>query len=134
METKPICDNIDLILNLGGLTLEANELAHAVVDIIAGKKAANIVMLDMQTVTLLTDYFVLCDGTSTRQIGAIVDGLLDELKKAGSQPVLVEGTPESGWMLVDFGSVIVHIFSPEQRAYYQLEELWQEAPIVVRML
>jgi ribosome-associated protein len=109
-------------------------LAHAVVDAVAGKKASNIVMLDMRDVTLLTDYFILCDGASTRQIGAIVDELLDELKKAGSQPALVEGTPESGWMLVDFGSVIVHVFSPAQRAYYQLEELWQAAPIVVRML
>ncbi len=109
-------------------------MAHAVVDAVAGKKASNIVMLDMRDVTLLTDYFILCDGASTRQIGAIVDELLDELKKAGSQPALVEGTPESGWMLVDFGSVIVHVFSPAQRAYYQLEELWQAAPIVVRML
>ena len=109
-------------------------MAHAVVDAVAGKKASNIVMLDMRDVTLLTDYFILCDGASTRQIGAIVDELLDELKKAGSQPALVEGTPESGWMLVDFGSVIVHVFSPAQRAYYQLEELWQAAPMVVRML
>jgi len=91
-------------------------------------------MLDIQKVTLLADYFILCDGTSTRQINAISDGLLEELKKAGPQSAVVEGTPESGWMLIDFGSVIVHIFSPEKRAYYQLEELWKEAPIVVRML
>lgn len=104
------------------------------VDVVASKKAANIVMLDMRKVTLLADYFVLCDGSSVRQIGAISDGLLEELKKAGSKQAMVEGTPESGWMLVDFGSVIVHIFSPEQRAYYQLEELWKDAPIVVRMI
>lgn len=116
------------------LNLEANELAHAVVDVIAGKKASNVLLLDMRGVTLLTDYFVLCDGSSTRQIGAIADGLLEELRKAGSQSALVEGTPESGWMLVDFGSVIVHIFSPQQRAYYQLEELWKNATIVARML
>ncbi len=91
-------------------------------------------MLDMRGVTLLTDYFVLCDGASTRQIGAIVKELLEELGKAGSQSALVEGTPESGWMLVDLGSVIVHVFSPQQRAYYQLEELWKHAPIVARML
>ena len=114
--------------------LESNELAHAIVEAIANKKAANILMLDMQKVTLLADYFILCDGASTRQINAIGDGLLEELKKAGPQAAVVEGTPESGWVLVDFGSVIVHIFSPEKRAYYQLEELWKEAPIVVRML
>jgi ribosome-associated protein len=105
-----------------------------VVDVVASKKAANIVMLDMRKVTLLADYFILCDGSSVRQISAISDGLLEELKKAGSKQAMVEGTPESGWMLVDFGSVIVHIFSPQQRAYYQLEELWKDAPIVVRMI
>ena len=114
--------------------LEANELAHAVVDVIAGKKAGNILLLDMQNVTLLADYYVLCDGSSKRQIDAIIDGLRDDLKKAGTQTVTVEGSADSGWVLADFGSVIVHVFSPEKRAYYRLEELWKEAPIVVRML
>ena len=104
------------------------------VDIIEGKKATNILTLDMRDLTSLADYYVLCDGSSTRMINAIVDELMKELKKSGSWLANVEGTPESGWMLVDFGSVIVHIFSPEQRAYYQLEELWQEAPLVMRML
>ncbi len=114
--------------------LEANELAHAVVDVIAGKKGSNVLMLDMREVTLLADYYILCDGSSKRQIDAIGDELIESLKKDGSQRAVVEGTPESGWMLIDFGSVIVHIFSPEKRAYYQLEELWKKAPIVVRML
>ena len=91
-------------------------------------------MLDMHGVTLLADYYILCDGNSTRQINAISDELIEKLKKAGSKSALVEGTPESGWVLVDFGSVIVHIFSPAQRAYYHLEELWQQASIVMRML
>lgn len=91
-------------------------------------------MLDMRKVTLLADYYVLCDGSSVRQISAISDELIEKLKKAGTRSASVEGTPESGWILIDFGSVIVHIFSPAQRAYYQLEELWQDAPIVVRML
>jgi len=114
--------------------LEANELAHAVVDIMAGKKASNILMLDMRGVTLLADYYVLCDGASNRQIKAISDELLEKLKTQGTRQALLEGTAESGWVLIDFGSVIVHIFSPQQRAYYQLEELWHAAPIVVRML
>lgn len=91
-------------------------------------------MLDMRGITLLADYYVLCDGASVRQIGAISDELLEELKKAGTRSPMIEGTPESGWVLIDFGSVIVHVFSPKQRSYYQLEELWQDAPIVVRML
>lgn len=114
--------------------LESNELAHAIVDVISGKKAANILMLDMRDLTLLADYYILCDGASRRQIGAIGDGLLEDLDEAGTKPATIEGTPDSGWLLIDFGSVIVHIFSPDKRAYYQLEELWKEAPIVVRML
>lgn len=109
-------------------------MAHAAIDIIEGKKAANILMLDMRDVTLLADYYILCDGTSTRQMNAISDELLEKLKKSGSKPAMVEGTPESGWILVDLGQVIVHIFSPDQRAYYHLEDLWREAPIVMRML
>lgn len=104
------------------------------VDVVANKKAANILILDMRNITSLADYYVLCDGASARQIRAISDELLEKLKRAGTRMAMIEGTPESGWVLVDFGSVIVHVFSPEQRAYYQLEELWQDAPIVVRML
>lgn len=115
-------------------TLEANELAHAIVDLMSNKKAANILMLDMQKITLLADYYILCDGTSKRQIDAIADELLEKLKQDGPKIARAEGTAESGWVLIDFGSVIVHVFSPEQRAYYRLEELWKDAPIVVRML
>jgi ribosome-associated protein len=105
-----------------------------VVEIVSGKKASNIMMLDMGQVTLLADYYILCDGTSPRQMNAISDELLEKLKVAGTKRAAVEGTPESGWILIDFGSVIVHVFSPAQRAYYQLEDLWKDAPIVVRML
>ncbi len=115
-------------------SLNSNELAHAVVDVIANKKASNILLLDMQNVTYLADYYVLCDGSSKRQIDAITGDLLEKLKKAGTQSALIEGNAESGWVLVDFGSVIAHVFSPEKRSYYQLEDLWKDAPIVVRML
>ncbi len=91
-------------------------------------------MLDMRDVTLLADYYVLCDSTSTRQINAISDELVQELKRAGTKIPITEGTPESGWVLVDLGDVIVHIFSPEQRVYYDLETLWDDAPIVMRMI
>ena len=116
------------------VTLEANELVHAVVDIITGKKATNVLILDMHNITLLADYYILCDGSSPRQIRAISDELLEKLKREGTRLATTEGTAESGWMLIDLGSVIIHIFSPQQRAYYQLEELWQNAPIMMRML
>jgi ribosome-associated protein len=116
------------------VALEANELVHAVVDVIANKKAGNILTLDVRNITLLADYYVLCDGASPRQIKAIGDDLMEKLKHAGTKLASAEGTAESGWLLIDFGAVIVHVFSPAQRAYYQLEDLWQNAPIVMRML
>jgi len=113
--------------------LEANELAHAIVNAAADKKASNIVMLDLRRVALIADYFVVCDGQSTRQLRAIADAIVEELKESGERPYRTEGTPESGWMLLDYGAVIAHVFSPELRVYYDLESLWKEAPMVVRM-
>ena len=83
--------------------------------------------------TLIADYFVVCNGQSSRQLRAIAEGISESLKERGERPLRTEGTPESGWLLMDFGSVIAHIFSPELRIYYALEKLWQEAPVVVRI-
>jgi ribosome-associated protein len=99
----------------------------------ADKKASDIVMLDLRPVALIADYFVLCDGQSARQLRAISDAIVEELKEFGERPLRVEGTPESGWLLLDYGAVIAHVFSPELRAYYDLERLWKGAPMVVRM-
>ncbi|MFQ5577480.1 MAG: ribosome silencing factor [Anaerolineae bacterium] len=103
-------------------------------DTAAEKKAANILMLDVKELTTLTDYFVICEGASVRQMNAINDAILEELKGHQVKVYHKEGTPESGWILLDYGHVLAHIFSPERRAYYRLEELWQEAPTVMKML
>ena len=91
-------------------------------------------MLDIRRVSLLADYFVICSGDSERQLGAIVDEILEKIKKeSGMIPLNVEGGPSSGWVLVDYGGVIVHIFAPSLREYYSLEKLWSEATMVVRV-
>jgi ribosome-associated protein len=90
-------------------------------------------LLDLRPVALIADYFVLCDGQSNRQLRAIAEAIVEASKERGERPLQIEGTPKSGWMLVDFGAVVVHIFSPELRNYYALEELWKDAPVVVRM-
>ncbi len=91
-------------------------------------------MLDIRRVSLLADYFVICSGASERQVRAIVDEILEKMKKeAGIIPLNVEGVASSGWVLVDYGSVIVHIFAPRLREYYSLEKLWSEATMVVRV-
>lgn len=91
-------------------------------------------LLEVREVTTLADYFVICEGTSNRQLNAIRDGILEALKERGYGLHHKEGSPESGWILLDYEDILVHIFSPERRAYYQLEELWHEAPTVMKML
>jgi ribosome-associated protein len=105
-------------------------LAKAVVDLAADKKASDVLLLDIRNVTAIADYFVICNGSNTRQIQSIADTIDDELGK-GAWVVRREGTADSGWILLDFGDVIVHVFGPKEREYYRLERLWNEAQTVV---
>ncbi len=98
------------------------------------KQAVDILMLDIRQVTSFADYFVICSADSDRQIGAISDEIDKALDKAGVSLYRREGTEDSGWMLLDFGPVIVHIFAPTQREYYDLEQLWGKAIPVIRIL
>jgi ribosome-associated protein len=104
------------------------------VDAASDKQASNIVMLDMRGVCSFSDYFVISSGETERQIKAIDEEIEKALQERGVTPRHREGTADSGWVLLDFGSVIVHIFSPDQREFYQLEELWCQATPVVRIL
>ena len=91
-------------------------------------------MLDMRDVCSFSDYFVISSGDTERQIKAIGEEIEKLLKEDGLTPRHREGTADSGWILLDFSSVIVHIFSPDRREFYQLEELWNQAIPVVRIL
>ena len=82
----------------------------------------------------MADYFIICSGRSDRQVQALSAGILDELRDAGIRPLGVEGLENARWVLMDFGSVIVHVFAPEEREYYGLERLWANAPQVVRIV
>ena len=131
----------ELIIQKGGRFLsvrteepDSSELARGIVELIADKKGSDIILLDIRRVSLLADYFIISSGDSERQLRAIVDEILEKVKKeAGIIPLSVEGGPSSGWVLVDFGGVIVHIFAPSLREYYSLEKLWSEATMVVRV-
>ena len=90
-------------------------------------------MLDVREVCSFANYFVMCSGESERQIKAIYDEIEHALKKEGVLPHHREGTPDSGWLLFDYGDVIVHIFAPAEREYYGLSELWSQAVPVVRI-
>jgi ribosome-associated protein len=103
------------------------------VDILDDRLAEDILLLDISEVSPFADYFVIATATSDRQSQALVDALVGELRDQKIKPLHTEGDRTSGWQLLDYGDVIVHIFSPDQRAFYRLEELWSNAKIVVRM-
>jgi ribosome-associated protein len=114
-------------------TLDTLAVAHKIVDVLEEKKGEDILLLDIREVGSLADYFVICSGTSDRMLDALMDAVIRQLRKEDHLRAKVEGTPQDGWMLADYGDVIVHIFSPARRNYYRLEELWSEGKIVLHL-
>ena len=91
--------------------------------------------MDIHALTTLADYFVICSGRSDRQLKAIAEGVEEHTaRNLGIKPRHVEGDAASGWVLIDYDDIIVHAFTPHTRAFYSLETLWKEAPVVLRML
>ena len=109
--------------------MSGEELALAIAGYADDKKAQDIVALDLRGMVGYTDYFVICSGTSDRQTKAIHDGIHQGLKQQHRLlPERVEGLPQARWILMDYLDVVVHVFTPETRDYYRLEQLWGEAP------
>jgi len=109
--------------------MEGAELLQEIARYAADKKAIDVVELDLRGVLGYTDYFLICSGNTGRQAKAIHDGILAGLKhEHGTLPRRVEGSADAGWILMDYLDVVVHIFIPETRDFYRLEQLWGEAP------
>lgn len=114
--------------------LEGLELTHLLVDALLDKKGVDILVLDIHEQAIFADYFVLCNGESEPQLRALTQAVVENAKKDGERrPKGIEGQPVDGWILIDFGDVVVHLFSPEKREYYDLESLWHQSRVVVRM-
>ena len=111
----------------------SREIAGRIVELAEDKKAADIVLLDLSALTTMADYFVICSGGSERQLDAIAGGIVDGMREEGVRPFGREGTAASHWVLVDFGFVIVHVFTPPERDFYDLERHWSEAKTVLRV-
>ena len=109
--------------------MDAGDLARTIADLAADKKAIELVELDVAGILDYTDRFVICSGNTDRQTKAIADGLQEGLKKGhGVVPRRIEGLPEARWILMDYLDVVVHVFTPDARDFYRLEQLWGEAP------
>ncbi len=109
------------------------DLARHIVDLLADRQAEDILLLDISGVASFADYFVIATSTNQRQMRALTEIVDKDLRAEGVKPLHREGDSDSGWVLVDYGAIILHIFSTDLRAYYALEELWQDAVEVVRI-
>ena len=107
--------------------MESKDLMIKAVSVLDSKKARNIKVLNISPLTTIADYFVVCSGGSTTQIKALSDALDEELEKVGVHFIGKEGFNAANWILVDYGSVVVHIFSEETRDFYSIEHLWADA-------
>ena len=114
--------------------LNSTEVAQLIVEVASDKLAEDIVMLDLRQVASFADYFVIMSAESSRQIEALEEDISQTLKESQVRRFHREGTSASGWVLLDFSDVVVHIMGPEEREYYGLERLWSRAPQVVRVL
>ena len=110
--------------------METKEFAEKICKFLSDKKAQDIVKIYVADKTVLADYFVICNGTSSTHIKALVDEVDKQLSEAGEPPTRREGLRSDIWVLMDFGCVIVHVFTDEARKFYDLERLWSDAAVV----
>jgi len=111
-------------------TTASRTLAITAAAAAAAKKAQDILVLELGDLIGITDFFVIASATNDRQLGTLVDEVERRLKLDGRRPLRREGTKDTGWMLLDYGDVVVHAFTTEQRDFYNLERLWSDAPVV----
>ena len=107
----------------------SRQIARKSVEAILEKQGLDPVVLEVRKLTDIADYFIITSGRTDRQVEAIQDSILDNLKEAGFRPLGVEGRRGGEWVLMDFGGAIIHIFTPETRDFYRLESLWISAPL-----
>ncbi|MBU0686743.1 MAG: ribosome silencing factor [Candidatus Margulisbacteria bacterium] len=110
--------------------IENLKLTEIIVEAASDKKAKDIKVIDISKRSTIASFFVICTGESTPQLKAIRDAIEDKARAHKVKNIILEGDPKSGWMIVDLGGVLVHIMSPKERAFYNLEELWGESGII----
>lgn len=110
--------------------MDSKELAQVAAQACEDKRGEDIILLDMQSVSLIADYFLICEGSNERQVQAIARAVKEQAEEKGIEVKRMEGLEKARWVLVDLGDVVCHIFHREDRNYYNLERLWGDAPLV----
>lgn len=110
---------------------QARDLALTIADVIADTPASDTQVMDIHALTFIADYFIICSGENERQLRAISRSIIEDMADRQVRARVIEGDPESGWILIDFGDVIVHVFEAELRSFYHLEERWADAPVIL---
>ena len=111
-------------------TIDTESIVRIAAEAALDKKATDLTLLHVEGLTSFCDWFVLCNGSNSRQIQAIGQGIVDSLKAEGHKPLGVEGMTKSKWILIDLGDILVHVFDESMRGYYDLDGLWVDAPRV----
>ena len=106
---------------------DPNEIAREVAEVASDTLAANITILDISQISSFADVFVVCSADNVRQLNALREAIVTRMNEQGVRTRRAEGMAETGWVLLDYGDVIVHLFTEEQRSFYRLEEVWSEA-------
>ena len=106
--------------------MDIKETAKIICDALEAKKGENVIALDISRVTVIADYFIIANGTNPSQITALVDSVTEELGKVGVHPKCIEGVQNASWILMDYGDIIAHIFSKEDREIYNIEKIWAD--------
>ena len=109
------------------------DITHTIINSLEEKKGEDILLLDIQKISSFTDYFVICTGTSDRMLDALAEAVTEAIRKKHQKKGRVEGSPQEGWTVIDYGDVVVHLFSPDQRDYYRLEELWNQGKVLLHV-
>jgi ribosome-associated protein len=109
------------------------DVARTVVNTLEDKKGEDILLMDIQEIASFADYFIICNGTSDRMLESLAKAVQETVKKDFHILSQIEGESNDGWLVVDLGDVVVHLFSPEQREYYSLEELWERGRVMLRV-
>ncbi|NLY47604.1 MAG: ribosome silencing factor [Clostridiales bacterium] len=109
---------------------DSKKMAKLAVEALEDKKGEDIQIIDIKDISVIADYFIISNGANSLQVDALVDSVMDKLGRNGYEPLRIEGNRSSSWILMDYGDVVVHVFSREDRLFYNLERIWRDGKAV----